>query len=165
MRRIVVGDNSPTIFTIVICFIKSFLQASTSLNSTRIFHQNRRSSKSTDVTWRHQPLFDPLFVPNSWDISLGKKQLFMDGQNSRSVLGDTFFSSVHSSGLLTLSLPKWMMEFCKVTLPQESSVDEILSCCTIQMKRLCLYFHMMPVFKNFTKWNSEIFVEFCFWHM
>lgn len=92
MRRIVFGDNSPTVFTIFICFIIPFLQSNTSLNqlnSKRIFHQKRRPSKSTDVTSCHQPLFDPLFVPNFWDISLGKKQLFMDGQNSRNVLGDT----------------------------------------------------------------------------
>ena len=80
------------IFTIFICFIIPFLKSNISLNqlnSTRIFHQKRRPSKSTDVTWRHQPLFGPFFVPSFWDISLRKKQLFMDGQNSRNVLGDT----------------------------------------------------------------------------
>ena len=51
--------------------------------------------------------------------------------------------------ILTLSLPECLMEFCKVTLTFES-VDEILRV-TIQMKALCLHFHKVIVFQNFTK--------------
>lgn len=80
MRRIVVGDNSPIIFTIlIICFIIPFLQSNTSLNSTRILHQKR---KAEQIIWR---------LLSFWGFLKGKKQLFLDGQNFRNVLGDTYF--------------------------------------------------------------------------
>ena len=44
-------------------------------------------SKSTDVTRRYQ-LFDPSFIV-SGTVLKGKKQ-FLDDQNSRNFLGDTF---------------------------------------------------------------------------
>ena len=57
--------------------------------------------------------------------------------------------------ILTLSLPECLMEFCKATLTFES-MDEIRDV-TIQMKALCLYFHMMLcVCQIFRKRNLQI---------
>ena len=69
---------------------------------------------------------------------------------------------------LTLSLPKCLMEFCKVTLTLILSLWMKSYDVTIQLKALCLYFHMMLfVCQNFRKWNLAIWSKFPFgdiWH-
>ena len=70
---------------------------------------------------------------------------------------------------LTLSLPKCLMEFCKVTLTLILSLWMKSYDVTIQLKALCLYFHMMLfVCQNFRKWNLAIWSRFAFgdiWHL
>ena len=69
---------------------------------------------------------------------------------------------------LTLSLPKCLMEFCKVTLTLILSLWMKFYDVTIQLKALCLYFHIMLfVCQNFRKWNLAIWSKFPFgdiWH-
>ena len=83
--RIVVGDNSPVIFTIFICLIKPFLKSNTSLNPTRIFHQKRR------LTWRHQPFFDPYSFLVSGTFSRGKSSSFWTAKISETFWETHFF--------------------------------------------------------------------------
>ena len=67
---------------------------------------------------------------------------------------------------LTLSLPECLRGFCKVTLDRLLSLWRKSYDVTIQMRALCLYFHMMPfVSQNFRKWNLELWSKFAFGHI
>ena len=73
-----------------------------------------------------------------------------------------FFLLLNTKCCLTPSLPECLMVFCKWTLTLQTKSYDV----TIQMKALCLYFHMMLfVFQNFRKRNLASWLKFSFGHI
>ena len=72
------------------------------------------------------------------------------------------FTPRFSWGVLTLSLPECLIEFCEVTLTFES-VDEILWCDHSNESSLPVLTHGAICFSKFHKMKFGHLVEICFW--
>ena len=65
-------------------------------------------------------------------------------------------------GVFTLSLPEYLMEFCKVTLTFESA-DEILWCDHLNESSLPVLSHGATCFPKFYKMKFANLLEICLW--
>ena len=65
-------------------------------------------------------------------------------------------------GVLTLSLPEYLMEFCKVTLTFESA-DETLWCDHLNESSLPVLSHGATCFSKFYKMKFANLLEICLW--
>ena len=148
-----------------VCFLHSFTQP---LLNVKAISSKVRKPSMTSINFRYSYLFRSnesqvivykKVVRNCPNIKMLKQRL------SFSIFSNSwyfFFLLLNTKCCLTPSLPECLMVFCKWTLTLQTKSYDV----TIQMKALCLYFHMMLfVFQNFRKRNLASWLKFSFGHI